>query len=433
MSAFRGLILLGIVTALSLAAGMGLSPRQVLLRGPYLQSATPSSIVVRWRTAVAVPSRVFFIDAGGGPARVVERPDAVTEHEVLLPGLAPGTRYLYSIGAASDGSQQGYRFTSAPAPGSAQATRVWVLGDPGTGDANAAAVRDGFKKFSEAKAANLILTLGDNAYGKGLDSEYQKSVFDIYGALLREVPFWPAYGNHDGYSADAAAGIGPYFRNFTLPSQGEAGGLPSGSEAYYAFDYANIHFVSLDSAQSSRAADGVMARWLAADLAASRQDWIVAYWHHPPHSKGSHDSDAEIELIEMRENILPILEARGVDLVLTGHSHSYERSALIAGHYGGAASFAVAHVIAGGDGDPAGDGAYRKPRLRSANAGTVYVVMGSSGVARAAPLDHPAMRVSLHSLGSIILDVEGQTLEVRFIDEKGVVQDRFAIRKDAAD
>ena len=69
-----------------------------------------------------------------------------------------------------------------------------------------------------------------------------------------------------------------------------------------------------------------MAIWLRSDLAVTTNRWLVAFWHHPPYTKGSHDSDAEAELIEMRQNIVPILEAGGVDLVLSGHSHSYERS-----------------------------------------------------------------------------------------------------------
>jgi 3',5'-cyclic AMP phosphodiesterase CpdA len=65
-----------------------------------------------------------------------------------------------------------------------------------------------------------------------------------------------------------------------------------------------------------------MLSWLEADLANTLQPWIIAFWHHPPYSRGSHDSDFEIELLEMRENALPLLEAGGVDLVLCGHSHA---------------------------------------------------------------------------------------------------------------
>jgi hypothetical protein len=120
---------------------------------------------------------------------------------------------------------------------------------------------------------------------------------------------------------------GPYYDAYVLPTAAEAGGIASGTEAYYAFDYGNVNFIVLDSYETSRSTTGAMARWLEADLAATTQDWIIAFFHHGPFTKGTHDSDTEIEHIQMRENLLPILEAGGVDAVLSGHSHIYERTA----------------------------------------------------------------------------------------------------------
>ena len=64
-------------------------------------------------------------------------------------------------------------------------------------------------------------------------------------------------------------------------------------------------------------------------MAATNQTWILCYWHHPPYSKGSHDSDdpSNVEMFDMRQNVLPILDSTGVDLVMCGHSHDYERYA----------------------------------------------------------------------------------------------------------
>ena len=111
---------------------------------------------------------------------------------------------------------------------------------------------------------------------------------------------------------------------FTLPDGGRGGRRRRpGTEAYYSFDYGNIHFIVLDGNSRARPAGGPMLTWLEADLQATTADWVIAFWHHPPYSKGLlHDSDVEQREIDMRENVLPILEAYGVDLVLTGHSHS---------------------------------------------------------------------------------------------------------------
>ena len=97
-----------------------------------------------------------------------------------------------------------------------------------------------------------------------------------------------------GSAPSSSTQSGPYYDIFTLPADGSAGGVPSGTEAYYAFDYANIHFICLDSYESSRAPNGAMLAWLARDLAGDRALWTIAFWHHPPYSEGSHDSDREI-------------------------------------------------------------------------------------------------------------------------------------------
>ena len=209
-----------------------------------------------------------------------------------------------------------------------------MLGDSGTADSNAAAVRQGYETFNGSNTTDLWLMLGDNAYPSGTDSDYQAALFDMYPDMLRRAPLWPTIGNHDAASANSADQSGPYYDMFSLPSAGQAGGFPSGTEAYYSFDYANIHFLVLDSHETDRSVDGDMLQWLQQDLSATAQDWIIVFWHHPPYTKGSHDSDLELRLIEMRENVVPILDSFGVDLVLTGHSHSYERSFLIDGHHG---------------------------------------------------------------------------------------------------
>src|SRR6185436_3631621 len=158
--------------------------------------------------------------------------------------------------------------------------------------------------------------------------------------------------------------------------------------------------VCLDSMISSRLPGSPMLTWLENDLAATSQRWIIAYWHHPPYSRGSHNSDFEIELVEMRQHVLPILERYGVDLVLSGHSHSYERSFLIDGHYGTSDTFTPGMKLDSGDGRESGAGAYRKVSASPVpHAGTVYAVAGVSGNTGGGTLDHPAMFVSMSVLG----------------------------------
>ncbi|MDH3786748.1 MAG: thrombospondin type 3 repeat-containing protein, partial [Acidobacteriota bacterium] len=332
------------------------------------------------------------------------------------------------------GGDDRHLFVTAPMPGTPSPTRVWVLGDSGTANQNARDVRDAYYLFAASQHTDLWLMLGDNAYPVGSDSDYQSALFDIYPDMLRKSVLWPTLGNHDGASSDSQTQTGPYYDMFTLPTAAEAGGLSSGTEAYYAFDYGNIHFVVLESFETDRSPGGAMLTWLTNDLAANTRDWTVAYWHHPPYSAGSHNSDTEAPLIDMRQNALPILEAHGVDLVLSGHSHSYERSFLIDGHYGDSSTFIPSMQIDAGDGDPAGDGAYAKPGPGPiGHQGAIYAVAGSSGQATGGALNHPAMFVGLNMLGSLVLDFDNERLDASFLDSSGATLDTFTIIKQTCD
>ncbi|MBA2302296.1 MAG: fibronectin type III domain-containing protein [Acidobacteria bacterium] len=418
--------------ALELTASEGVN----LTRGPYLQVGTPNSVVVRWRTDATTDSRVRY---GASPSDLTNMADDLsqtTDHAVTVAGLQPNTRYYYSVGttgAPIAGGDASHTFLTAPATGTNKATRIWVLGDSGTANAEAAAVRDAYLTFTGTRGTDLWLMLGDNAYETGTDPEFQAAVFNMYPTVLRQAVLWPTLGNHDGQTADSATGTGPYYDIFTLPKSGEAGGVPSGTEAYYSFDYGNIHFICLESFETNRSVNSPMMTWLRNDVMATTQQWVIAFWHHPPYTKGSHNSDTEVELMEMRANALPILEAAGVDLVLAGHSHSYERSFLLDGHYGSSATLNSGMKVDGGSGREDGTGAYRKPGPGpTSNAGAVYAVAGSSGKVSGGALNHPAMFVSLNNLGSLVLDVDGSRLDAKFLDQTGAVRDYFTLLKDVA-
>lgn len=403
---------------------------QVVTRGPYLQLQRPTSVVVRWRTDVPTDSRVQYGNSPAALALFATDPAATMEHVVTIAGLAPETRYFYSVGTSTAtlaGGDSTYSFATAPPSGASRPLRIWAVGDSGTANANVLAVRDSYLAYAGARPTDVWLMLGDNAYFSGTDAEYQAAVFDVFPGVLRNTFLWPALGNHDGVSASSATQTGPFFDIFTLPAGGEAGGVPSGTEAYYSFDVADVHFVCLDSYGSLRSPTGAMASWLANDLAANTRSWTIAYWHHPPYSKGSHDSDVETELVEMRQSLVPILEAGGVDLVLSGHSHAFERSFLIDGHYGISTTLTPAMKKNAGSGREEGSGAYVKRAGRYPHNGAVYVVAGTSGQVGGGTLDHPAMFFSAAQLGSLVIDVDADRLDARFLTSTGTVADHFTL------
>ena len=411
-------------------------PTITILRGPYLQSGTSSSVIIKWRTDEAAESVVHYGLDPNSLTLSASNTTSTTEHAVQLTGLSADVKYFYSVGTSSvtlAGGDRDHFVVTAPVPGTAKPTRIWVIGDSGTADRSARAVRNAFLELTGSRDPDLWIMLGDNAYDEGTDNEYQAAVFNTYPQVLPRTVLWPTLGNHGAGTSDSATESGPYYDIFSLPRNGEAGGVASGTEAYYSFDYGNMHFVCLNS-ETDPSPDGAMMTWLEADLAANDKEWIIAFWHRAPYSRGSANSDTDSRQIALRQNAVPLLERYGVDLVLTGHTHAYERSHLIDGHYGLSDTFTDAMKKNPGDGSATGDGAYQKPATVGApHAGAVYVVAGTAGVIKTQGwLDHPAMAVSFKILGSMVLDVNGNRLDAIFMGSTRIgdgIRDAFTILK----
>jgi hypothetical protein len=422
--------------AFNLVLPLKIYSQATLLRQPYLNSVTQNSIVVRWRTDLPTSSKVSFgLDLSYG--QVVMNSSMVTEHEVLLIDLQPFTKYYYTIGSDTQvlqGDSENYFYTAKPANSMNSTFRVWVTGDFGVGSSNQILVKNAYKNYVGNSPANFWIWLGDNAYSNGTDLEYTNNVFTQYPEILKNTPIYPSIGNHDyggvGYLSGAAATNNfTYFQQFTLPINGEAGGVPSGTEKYYSYNYGNVHFVVLDSYGAPSSNTSPMYLWLKNDLEQNLLKWTVCYFHHPPYTKGTHDSDSEIELIKIRENIIPLLESKNVDLVLAGHSHVYERSYMINGHYGQASTF---------------NESMKRENLCEPNElvfkkntplnASIYVVCGVSGQGGAVSVTntwpHQAMVVSDKTkFGSMVLDFQKDTLSSKFITSTGTVFDSFKIVK----
>ena len=432
------------VDAIPMEAPEGTSPAWD--RPPYLQWAGANTALLRWRTHYPRRATVRFAPADGQGAPVRwEATAAAVDHSAPLVDLRPDTLYRYEIDLDGEPAARGesYAFRTPPrgrALPDAGSVGIWVIGDSGkcsvspTGCTESAAVRDAMAARSAERPPAMWLLLGDNAYPHGTDWQYSEALFRHYARRAASTLLWPVAGNHDFYAADARTQSGVYFDSFDPPSEGEAGGVPSGTEAYYSFDWGPLHIVVLDSHDSDRSADGPMARWLEADLAsAADARWTLAAFHHPPYSHGSHDSDDPEDsggrMQDMREVFVPILERHNVDLVLAGHSHGYERSALIRGHTGHSSSYQeTTHRAADGDGSP--PRGYSKGEGESA--GTVYVVVGSSSEASHRMRPHPVMVRSLPELGSLWIEARRDSLRARFVGATGEILDDFALRKDPA-
>ena len=417
--------------------GQNGSPSNIV-RGPYLQKASDTGITIKWRTDLSSKCTVLYGTSINSLNDSISETFDTTEHEIAILNLFPATKYYYkikdSLGIQKDSDADLY-FKTHPTPSSDGALTAWILGDCGTANNDARAVIDAYYSYIGTSHTDMMLFLGDNAYNDGTDPQYQTAIFEnMYEDKLKNTIAWSCLGNHDGHSAQSSSQTGPYYDIFTFPTAGESGGVASGTEAYYSFDYGNVHFIILDSYDTDRSIGGAMYNWCLSDIQNTTAKWIVAIWHHPPYTKGSHDSDLETNLIQMRERFLPILEGNGVDLILSGHSHSYERSYYLNGHYGNANTFdSNLHTVGDsgdGNGKIDGTGAYRRAINGSGEGeGAVYITTGSAGKTTSAPLNHQAMFYSVPDLGSCVLEISTDTLNIKFLRETGSIDDYFTITK----
>ena len=418
-----------------------------IIRGPYLQMGSPTSVTIRYRTPFNGITSVRYGTTLGQYNQSVQEVAAASEHSVTLSGLTPNTKYYYTIQYGSDIIESGENnfFITPPAYGSEQEVNILATGDCGTGYQVQKDVLAKYMDFMGNKHTDVWMLVGDNAYDNGLDVEYQTGFFDMYqDALLKNVLLYPAPGNHDYANSSSRQNDKniPYYSIFNVPTAGEIGGVASGTESYYSYNYGNVHFISLDSYgrenNSLRLYDTLspQVQWLKADLAANTQPWTIVYFHHPPYTMGSHNSDTETELVNMRQRLLTILERYKVDLLICGHSHDYERSYLLKGHYGLETSFNLAtHAVSSSSAKYDGS-ANSCPYVKNKpdrDFGTVYIVSGSAGKVGGSQtaFPHNAMVYSnATNAGVTAISIKGNRLDAKFISSSGAVLDKFTMMKE---
>ena len=263
-----------------------------LTRGPVVESVTPRSAIVSFRTATRNHAFVTLqngarIDAGSGVA-----------HVARLTRLTPGMHYTYTVAADSSVLAEG-AFRAAPA----RAARFTfaVVGDFGSGTDDEAAVAS----MIESWHPDFVLTVGDNAYPLGSAELLDRDIFGPYAAVMRESAWFPALGNHDV----KANGGKPELEAFHS----------LGSERWYRFTWGNAAMVVLDSDVS--VGPGSPQLRFARSALALPSCFRFAAWHHPPwEPPGARLSPG------LRRNIVPLVEKDGVQVVFEGHLHAYARS-----------------------------------------------------------------------------------------------------------
>jgi hypothetical protein len=374
-----------------------------LRRRPYLQSATPTSVRVAWTTTglAAGAPRLRVRPLAGGEARELDatsrafpmartgdRVDYVA-HDVIVDGLLPDTVYCYEVldGDAVLAAELSLRTATDGA--TVRPLEVLVFGDSGTGLVPQRRLRDVMLE----REWDLMLHLGDVAYTEGTWRQLEDFYFTVYADLLHGVPSFLALGNHE-YETENGQ---PYLDVFYLFEQARR---PADQERYYSFDYGDVHFVALDSNPEvlrtvGDGSDDDMLDWLRDDLAASSAPWKIAFFHHPPYSTDRRGDDDDV-----KTRIVPLLEAGGVDLVLSGHHHNYERFVPLLG------------------------GAPVPEDARAVH----YVVSGAGGTLLAPVLGGPLTAASEHEKHSFLrLRIDGCTASCEATALDGTIVDAFTI------
>lgn len=255
-----------------------------------------------------------------------------------------------------------------PAGGTQADTGILAIGDFGVGGAVEERMGRAMKRFAADRPADLLVTLGDNDYTESPAAFHRNWTTAFGWAEVAGLRVAGTLGNHD-----VRVNRGRYeFDELEMPRR------------FYRRRVGDVAFFLLDSTRIDR----TQTRWLRRALAASTARWEVAVFHHPAYTCGAYSAHPSV-----LTRWVPIFERQGVDLVLSGHDHNYQRFA--------------------------------------ARRGVTYVVHGGGGAhlyaLRRCPASYPRRVVGLAIHGWLYLRATETALRVRAVGPAGRVRDAFAI------
>lgn len=292
-----------------------------LLMGPHVNRVDGTSARILWVSEAASPEAQVTVEGGGQTLKPAPATSAIAGrdevlHTVAVEGLRPFTRYRYRVAAGGEIAEGSFRTAAREAV----PFRFVVYGDTRSRPEQHLSV----SKAIAAEEPAFVVCNGDLVANGTVWEQWKREFFDPAMPYLRKSALWPVRGNHE---EDAVF----YRELFDLP----------GNELYYSFDFGDVHSVVLDSnlgGDERRA----MLEWFEHDLAANQSRWVFVSQHHPTFNIGGHGSTWG------REDFLPVMEKYGVDFVIAGHSHLYERFMPI----GPRGKKPVIHIVSGGGGAP---------------------------------------------------------------------------------
>ncbi len=336
-------------------------------RGPFVQNTTPNGLVIAWRTELPFVGAVQYGRTRSLGSEVAEAAPG-TRHAITLSGLEPDTHYFYRVtNRDPDGGEvvsavDFFRTFRERGP-----VHFAFIADTGQ---NTAA------QFTHARiladlAPELVLHGGDIIYGGFDDLTPDSRVFAPYlrdTGQMGNTPFYFSLGNHDlnccggdpkeWNPTNMALNAFSFQNTFYLPTNSA-----TGTEHFYSFDHGDVHFVALYNPWFTVydfTASTEQYRWLTNDLASSTKPWKILFFHSPmahsgPHASADRNLNGVLDHVDLSLTLGPVAATYGVQLILNGHEHNYERFVPTNG---------VHSVVSGGGG--AGLYGFSSPHPRSA-------------------------------------------------------------------
>ena len=284
---------------------------------PYIQPTGPDEMTISWETSHYAKGKVESGLIKDGFTNTFEDEKRSIFHKIKIPNLETNSEYIYRVKCEGEITETKTFKTRKTAD---ESFRFAVWSDNQTHYDKHKMLCD---RFSEMES-DFAVSIGDIVADELDYSGFNKQFFHPAEALIGKTPFHVTIGSHEQNSYW-------FYKYFPQP------------ENYYSFDYGNTHFIILDTSITALYYPGsAQYNWLVDDLsshAAGDAKWRIVFVYRPPYSQGGNNSNYDGE-VNTRIWLVPIFEKLGVDLVLSGHTHNYERGELNG----------ITYIITGGGG-----------------------------------------------------------------------------------
>ena len=287
---------------------------------PYLQNLQHDGITIMWETVYPTYGKVIYGNDGVLDKVAIEDEIPSTMHELTLVGLNPNEIYQYKVECFNISSKvQSFstkRNDKSP-------LKFIVYGD----NRSYPKVHENLVKMMAKENADIVLNVGDVVTTGGNEIEWVDEYFYPLRHISGSVPTYIAIGNHE-YGGYWDSRVVPPFEKYVNNPITTTGS----TEYYYSFDYGNTHFTLIDPNKAELTGGCGLAvgsqqyNWFVEDVKKAKEnsEWTMVIMHQPPYSEtwdgGPYGGEATL-----RRDVVPIMEANGVDMVLSGHTHDYER------------------------------------------------------------------------------------------------------------